>query len=129
MIENLHQAMYFRLVVEQSVGEVKKRRVALSTAEAEYVALASAAQEAIWMRQLTTDLKSAPDKLTIILEDDQSAISMSKYPQFHGRTKDIELKFHFIREQVKGSAVELKYCPTEEMVADANKRTPTSQIC
>ena len=61
----------------------KQTCVALSTAEAEYMALASAAQEAIWMRQLTTDLKSAPDKPTIILEDNQSAISMSKNPQFH----------------------------------------------
>ena len=92
--------------------------MALSTAEAEYMALASATQEAIWMRQLTTDLKSAPDKPTIILEDNQSAISTSKNPQFHGCTKHIEIKFHFVREQVKGGAVELKYCPTEEMVAD-----------
>ena len=96
----------------------KQTCVALSTAEAEYMALASAAQEAIWMRQLTTDPKSAPDKPTIILEDNQSAMSMPKNPQFHGRTKYIEIKFHFIREQVKGGAVKLKYCPTEEMVAD-----------
>ena len=92
--------------------------MALSTAEAENMALASAAQEAIWMRQLTTDPKSAPDKPTIILEDNQSAMSMPKNPQFHGRTKYIEIKFHFIREQVKDGAVKLKYCPTEEMVAD-----------
>ena len=59
-----------------------------------------------------------PDKPTIILEDNQSAISMSKNLQFHGCTKHTEIKLHFIREQVKGGAVELKYCPTEEMVAD-----------
>ena len=54
----------------------------------------------------------------MILEDNQSAISMSKNPQFHGRTKHIEIKYHFIREQVKKGSIELKYCPTEEMIAD-----------
>jgi hypothetical protein len=49
--------------------------VALSMAEAEYVALASAAQEEIWMRQHTTDLKNGA---TVIFEDNQSAVSMAK---------------------------------------------------
>ena len=58
--------------------------MALSTAEAEYMAMASAAQEAIWMRQLTTDLRNSPTGATVILEDNQSAICMAKDPQFHG---------------------------------------------
>ena len=76
----------------------KQTSVALSTAEAEYIALASTAQEAMWMRQLTADLKSAPSKATTIYEDNQSAIEMAKNPQFHGRAKHIEIKYHFIRE-------------------------------
>ncbi len=96
----------------------KQTCVALSTAEAEYMALASAAQEAIWMRQLTTDLRNAPTGATVILEDNQSAICMAKNPQFHGRAKHIGIKYHFIREQVNSSTVELKYCQTEEVVAD-----------
>ena len=51
----------------------KQTCVALSTAEAEYMALASAAQEAIWIRQLTTDLRNGPTGATVILEDNQSA--------------------------------------------------------
>ena len=96
----------------------KQTCVALSTAEAEYMALASAAQEAIWMRQLATDLGSNPTGATVIFEDNQSAIRMAKNPQFHGRAKHIGIKFHFIREQVNTGTVELNYCPTEEMVAD-----------
>ena len=46
----------------------KQSSVALSTAEAEYMALASAAQEAIWIRQLTQDLKNGTDKATVIYE-------------------------------------------------------------
>ncbi len=58
----------------------KQTCVALSTAEAEYMALASAAQEAIWIRQLTSDLKNGPTAGTVILEDNQSAICMAKKP-------------------------------------------------
>ena len=96
----------------------KQTSVALSTAEAEYMALASAAQDAIWMRQLLTDLRNPPREPTRIFEDNQSAICLAKNPQFHGRVKNIGIKYHFIREQVEEGNVELQYCPTEEMVAD-----------
>jgi hypothetical protein len=96
----------------------KQSSVALSTAEAEYVALASSAQEAIWMRQLTTELGSAPTDATTIFEDNQSAISMASNPQFHGRAKHISIKYHFIRESVSDGMVKLRYCPTNEMIAD-----------
>jgi len=79
----------------------KQTRVALSTAEAENMALASAAQEAIWMRQLVGELNNKPTGPIIIYEDNQSAICMSKNPQFHGRAKHIGIKYHFIREQVE----------------------------
>ncbi len=47
-------------------------------------------------------------------EDNQSAIAMTKNPQFHGR----DIKLHFIREQVTQGTITLKYCPTTEIVAD-----------
>ena len=96
----------------------KQTCVALSTAEAEYMALASAAQEAVWMRQLTADLKCESTGPLVIFEDNQAAISMSKNPQFHGRAKHVDIKYHFIRENVKSGVVQLKYCPTEDMIAD-----------
>jgi len=96
----------------------KQTCVALSTAEAEYMALAGAAQEAIWMRQLSSELKNGPTEATTIFEDNQSAICMAKNPQFHGRAKHIGIKYHFIREQVSSGTVDLKYCRTDEMIAD-----------
>uniref|UniRef100_A0A1X7SFX4 Reverse transcriptase Ty1/copia-type domain-containing protein n=1 Tax=Amphimedon queenslandica TaxID=400682 RepID=A0A1X7SFX4_AMPQE len=92
--------------------------VALSTAEAEYMALASTAQEAVWMRELNADMNNKPNGPTTIFEDNQSAISMAKNPQFHGRAKHIGIKYHFIREQVSTESVQIKYCRTEDMVAD-----------
>ena len=97
---------------------MKQTCVALSTAEAEYMALASAAQEAMWLRQLTTDLKNEPTSATVIFEDNQSAICIAKNPQFHGRSKHIAIKYHFIRDQVDNNNVELRYCRTNDMIAD-----------
>ena len=54
----------------------------------------------------------------MIHEDNQSAICMAKNPQFHGRTKHIEIKYHFIQEKVLDETIELKYCPTNDMIAD-----------
>ena len=96
----------------------KQKCVALSTAEAEYVALSSAAQESVWLRQLMTELGSGPETPTLIFEDNQSAIAMTKNPQFHGRAKHIDIKHHYIREQVTLGNITLEYCPTSEMTAD-----------
>ena len=51
-------------------------------------------------------------------EDNQAAISMSEDPQAHGKSKHIEIKYHSIREQVSKKQIEVKYCQTENMVAD-----------
>ena len=92
--------------------------MALSTAEAEYIALSSAAQESLWLQQLLADLKKEEAKSMVIYEDNQSAISMARNPQFHGRTKHIAIKYHFIREQVTNGKLELRYFRTNDMVAD-----------
>ncbi len=70
------------------------------------------------LRDLTADLGSPQYQPTVIMEDNQSAISMAKNPQFHGRAKHINIKYHFIREQVSESKIRLEYCPTKHMLAD-----------
>lgn len=95
----------------------KQTCVALSTAETEYIALASAAQEAIWLRRLISELIKKL-KPTVINEDNQAAIRMTKNPTFHVCTKHIAIKFHFIREHVEDGSVDVKFCNTKEMVAD-----------
>ena len=81
--------------------------MALSTAETKYMALSSAGQEAVWLRQLTAELGSLPEMATAILEDNQLAIAMTKNPQFHGQVKHIAIYYlyHFIREQVSNGMI------------------------
>ena len=107
----------------------KQTCVALSTAEAEYVALSNAAQEAIWLRQLLTDMRSDPVGATVILEDNQSAISMTKNPQYHGRAKHIDIKYHFVHDLLERETIQLKYCCSEDMIADIlTKGLPREQF-
>ena len=96
----------------------KQDTVALSTAEVEYMALSSAAQECVWMRRLCAELGNPIRGPTIVKEDNQSCIAMAKNPQYHGRVKHIDIKHHFVRELVADSTIKLEYCPTNEMIAD-----------
>ena len=92
--------------------------MAISTAEAEYIALSAAVQEALWLQQLTSDLFGSNIQETTILEDNQSTIALAKNQNTHGRTKHVDIKYHFIRDHVEAKRVKLQYCPTEDMVAD-----------
>lgn len=96
----------------------KQNCVALSTAEAEYMALSSASQDGVWLKQLIDELTQSIVEPIVLFEDNQSAICIAKNPTFHSRTKHIGIKYHYIREQIINQNVELKYCPTENMAAD-----------
>ena len=107
----------------------KQKCVALSTAEAEYVALAAASQEAVWLRQLLKDLKFGSDDPLVVNEDNQSAICIAKNPKDHAKTKHIQIKYHFVRDLIQQNVLVLKYCPTEEMLADVfTKPLPKTQF-
>nr|XP_040567939.1 secreted RxLR effector protein 161-like [Lepeophtheirus salmonis] len=96
----------------------KQRSVALSTVKAEYMALSAASQECIWIRNLLCNIERSCDSPTVIFEDNQSTISLTKNPQYHGRAKHIDIRYHFTRELVEANKITLVYCQSEDMVAD-----------
>ena len=96
----------------------KQAIVALSTSEAEYVALCAATQEAVWLRRLLADLKVTTSGPTLLMEDNQGAIAISKNPTVHARTKHIDIRYHYVREAVQDGIIDLRYCPTDQMIAD-----------
>ena len=96
----------------------KQAVIALSTSEAEYVALNLATQEVVWLRKLLTDLRVTLPGPTVLMEDNQGAIAITKNPVGHARTKHIDIRYHYIREAVQNGIVDLLYCPSEEMKAD-----------
>ncbi|KAF2347387.1 Reverse transcriptase RNA-dependent DNA polymerase [Trinorchestia longiramus] len=97
---------------------VKQSCVALLTAEAEYVALADAAHEAIWLKQLLDNLEFKTGGPMVVNEDNQSAICLAQNPKYHGRSKHIDIKFHYVRDLVRNKEIDLLYCPSNDMLAD-----------
>ncbi len=96
----------------------KQSLVALSTSEAEYVALSVATQEAVWLRRLMADICESAKGPTDLFEDNQGTIAMAKNPVSHSRTKHIDIKYHYVREAIQEKAIQVTYCPTENMLAD-----------
>ncbi|XP_057248977.1 secreted RxLR effector protein 161-like [Beta vulgaris subsp. vulgaris] len=78
----------------------KQNSVALSTAEAEYVAAASCCAQVLWVRQQLRDFVCLIDNVPIMC-DNTSAINISKNPVQHSRTKHIEIRYHFLRDHVE----------------------------
>ena len=107
----------------------KQPTVALSSTEAEYMALTQAAKEAIWLQGLLSELGIKETRPTTILEDNQGCIALAKNPTSHARTKHIDIRHHFIRETLENERIKLKYCPTADMVADIlTKAIPKDQF-
>jgi hypothetical protein len=96
----------------------RQTTVALSTAEAEYMAATQAAKEALWLKHLLAEIGFSLPQSIVIQGDNQGCIALTKNPTYHSRTKHIDIRHHFIREKVELGEVELQYCQTEEMVAD-----------
>ena len=101
----------------------RQNSVALSTVEAEYMALSQATQEAVWLRRLTEELGQTNQEATTIYEDNQGAICTAQNPVFHRRTKHIHIRYHYVREAVSDNTIKLVYCPTSEMSADLLTKT------
>ncbi|GAA5992526.1 hypothetical protein JCM11641_006981 [Rhodosporidiobolus odoratus] len=96
----------------------RQRSVAISSTEAEYMALLEAAREAVWLRQLLAEVGFSPSSPTLIRGNNFGALLLANHPTSHGRTKHIAVHYHFTRECVEDGVVELKWVPTEEMSAD-----------
>ena len=95
----------------------KQSVVAQSAAESEYYAAVSASNEALWLKQLLSDLGVTQGKIKLY-EDNQACIALTKNPEDHRRTKHIQVKFHVIREYVGKNLNEFIYCPTADQLAD-----------
>lgn len=95
----------------------KQSVVAQSTTEAEYIALALATKEALWLRALLDEL-GFHQYSTRINVDNQSAIRLSKNPEFHKRSKHIDVKFHFVRDVCGRGDIDVKYVESKKQLAD-----------
>lgn len=91
--------------------------VALSSTEAEYVAACEATKELVWLRSLLSELKVAFNKPLMHI-DNRSTIRMIKNHEMQRRTKHIDIKFHYVRDQYHDSTFELSPVDTQDQLAD-----------
>lgn len=97
----------------------KQPTIALSSTEAEYMSLATAVQEAIWLKQLDEDFWPESSAIPIVVYcDNQSAIRISGNESYHQRSKHIDVRYHFIRERIAAKQVLVKYQRSQDMTAD-----------
>ena len=102
---------------------------ALSTTEAEYVAAVEAGKEVVWMRQLLQEFGYVLPGASVLHMDNQSAISVTKDPDHHGRMKHLDLRFYWLRDQVKGQQLVPHFIGTRDMPADIfTKALPREQM-
>ena len=96
-----------------SWGSNLQKVVALSTTEAEYVAMTEAAKEMIWLQTFMKELGQKCDMGTLY-SDSQSGIFLAKNPAFHSKTKHIQVKYHFIRHLLSDEQLKLeKICGSQ----------------
>ncbi|XP_046422349.1 secreted RxLR effector protein 161-like [Neodiprion virginianus] len=111
----------------------KQKTVATSTCQAEYQALSAACSEAIWIKQLINEfdpeVAAKPVQMKV---DNRSAIDLSMTASYKKNAKHIDVKHHFIREQVEDKIVEIQHVNSEDMVADYLTKSlelPKHQFC
>lgn len=95
----------------------KQPIVSLSSTESEYIAAAECVKELLFLKTMIDELSGGDIKIDLFI-DNQSAITLIKNGQFNRRSKHIDVRFHFINEKVRERLINIKYCPTENQVAD-----------
>ena len=72
-----------------------------------------------WIQQILTHLGCSTSTSTTLFSDSQSAIALAKNPIVHGRSKHIDVHFHFVHgDYIVDGRIRLEYCPTKDNIAD-----------
>ena len=90
----------------------------MSSAEAEFRGIARGIAEVLWIRKLLTEIGFPPKEACELMCDNKAAISISKNPVQHDRTKHVEVDRHFIKEKLEEGIVSLPYVKSEDQLAD-----------
>ncbi|GKB63944.1 integrase, catalytic region, zinc finger, CCHC-type containing protein [Tanacetum coccineum] len=95
----------------------KQKSTAISSTKAEYIALSGCCAQILWIRSQLTDYGFTFNKIPLYC-DNKSAIALCCNNVQHSRAKHIDVRYHFIKEQVENGIVELYFVRTEYQLAD-----------
>lgn len=96
----------------------KEPMVSLSSCEAEYIAVSICACQAVWLMNLIDEIGVEKCGGVNLRIDNISTINLAKNPIPYGRSKHIEMRFHYLGEQVSKGKLKLELCRSENQVAD-----------
>nr|KAJ0194783.1 hypothetical protein LSAT_V11C700360190 [Lactuca sativa] len=102
-----------------SHAKKKQKCVALSSCEAEFMATTIAACQGIWLRRLLSEITGKNIPPVELKVDNKSTLDLMKNPVFHGRSKHIDIRFHFIRECIENGDISVSHVCRKKQKADA----------
>ncbi|CAI7746846.1 unnamed protein product, partial [Closterium sp. NIES-53] len=108
----------FKLEPAGAISWNSQELIALSSAEAEFIAAGAAVREGLYLTELLQETKTAMNGSFKLLCHNQSAIKIANKPSFVNRTKHTALRYFFVKDEIDKGKVKFTYCPTREMVAD-----------
>jgi hypothetical protein len=104
----------------------KMRTMAVSSRESEFMSATAGAMQAIWLRGLLSEVTSTKPKVVPLLVDNNSAIALMKNPVFHGKSKHIDTRFHFIRQCIERGQIVVRRVGTTEQKANSLTKALTA---
>jgi hypothetical protein len=108
----------------------KQTTIALSSTEAEYVALLEASWEACWLQNLYEELGCKQQSPITIKGDNDGSITMARNQQFHSQSKHIAILWHWVRDLVEQELVRIETCRDPQQTADVlTKALPRPKHC
>jgi hypothetical protein len=105
-----------------------QKSTALSSCEAEFLALSEAVREALWLWNLFEEIQVGFMKPIAIHVDNQSAIKLAENAVSHQRSKHIDIRYFRVREEVANGKIKLLYVPTQENIADLMTKSTSFPI-
>jgi tRNA(Phe) wybutosine-synthesizing methylase Tyw3 len=97
---------------------MKQKVVAQSSCEAEYIAAANAACQALWLARVLAEVHGSAPRAPMLRVDNKSAIALMKNPVLHGQSKYIQVKYHLVQESVEAGLIEVEFIRSEEQLGD-----------
>ena len=112
---------YIFIAGDGVISWCSKRQISrvLSSTAAKYVALSEASREACWLRNLYSEMGLLNERIpTMIRGDNEGSLAMARNPQYHKRSKHIDLRWHWIRELIEDGIVTVDSCRDPDQTAD-----------